>query len=622
MKTIFLKIAFLTNFVIFFRILIFAQFGGGSGTESDPYRIYSKEHLEELSDSIIAYNSFEGKHFRLMNDINTPLTQPIGIEQSPFRYFQGYFKGYGNSVTVDFDISDNPSLYNLFVRIGQNSIIDSLKLEGYMFRCNGFAWQNKGTISNCINNVVTSNIVSDDLDYWTSQSGICMENQGLVTNCTNNSNLYNSAILTGIACNNSGIITNCINNGYFYGSIYTYSFAGICQSNYLNGTINNCINKANITSSVFYEYIAFSGGICAFQDGGIITNCQNIGDVYTKSFVFTGGITGILKTGKILNCSNYGKISGKHNIGGIAGGYSSIFTNVSDTIGTSVSNCFNSGVITADSIVYGIRGDMMHTDTISNCLNIGEIIGSAIVDTSSNENTFIFNNFYDKQMIPNSFGMGFNDIAGQAEGKLTTQLTGTSPELQAMLGDGWSYAEGRYPIPLGLENDSMALVAATPVYLHFETEEEYNHVDSVSRNFTVGLENTVSWEETFGRVSFSGENVTILSLGIENLTVSLGNYSKNISINIVDIETADPSQTIENGIYVYPNPAKDFINLNLNGIQADKMDIYDITGRLISTYNINSELTKVFTGNLNSGLYFIKVFDGNKDITKLKFTKI
>ena len=72
---------------------------------------------------------------------------------------------------------------------------------------------------------------------------------------------------------------------------------------------------------------------------------------------------------------------------------------------------------------------MKHRDTISNCLNIGTISGSAIVDTSSNENTFIFNNFYDKQMIPNSFGMGFNDIAGQAEGKLTTQLTGTSPEL-------------------------------------------------------------------------------------------------------------------------------------------------------------------------------------------------
>ena len=47
------------------------------------------------------------------------------------------------------------------------------------------------------------------------------------------------------------------------------------------------------------------------------------------------------------------------------------------------------------------------------------------------------------------------DISGVAEGKLSTQLVGNSPELQAMLGNGWSYAEGRYPIPLSLENDSM-----------------------------------------------------------------------------------------------------------------------------------------------------------------------
>jgi len=590
------------------------------GTESDPFRIYTKGHLEELSDSIIASNSFEGKHFKLMNNIDEPLTEPIGTGATPATFFQGFFHGYGNYITIYIEETYN-STFSLFTLLGQNSTIDSLVLQGYMFRSNGFAWQNNGIINSCINNIVTSNTIFEDLDCWTSQSGICMSNHGLVTNCTNNSNLYNSAILSGITYSNSGIISNCTNNGLFFGSNYTYSFAGICHTNHNNGIISNSINKANITSSVFYEDIAFVGGICAFQDSGIITNCQNIGNIYTKSFVFTGGITGILKTGEILNCSNYGQISGKHNIGGIAGGYSSIFTNVSDTIGTIILNCYNSGKISADSIVYGIRGDMYHTDTISYCLNIGEIVGSAIVDTSSNENTYISNNFYDKQMIPNSFGIGLNDIDGSATGKLTTQLTGTSAELQAMLGDGWSYAEGRYPIPLGLENDSMALVAATPVYLHFETEEDYNHVDSVSRNFTVGLENNVSWNETFGRVSFSDENVTLLNLGVEYLTVNLGDYSKNIRINIVDIETADPSQTIENVISVYPNPASDFINLSLNGVKADKVEIYDITGKIISSQLLVTEHNQIYIKNLKSGMYLLKIYNKNQNVTTFRFAK-
>ncbi|HRW21177.1 MAG TPA: T9SS type A sorting domain-containing protein, partial [Bacteroidales bacterium] len=220
------------------------------------------------------------------------------------------------------------------------------------------------------------------------------------------------------------------------------------------------------------------------------------------------------------------------------------------------------------------------------------------------------------------------DFPGSAEGKLTTQLTGTSPELQAMLGDGWSYAEGRYPIPLGLENDSMALVAATPVYLHFETEEDYNHADSVTKNFTVSTEVSTDsgivefdWNEANGRVSFSDENVTLLNLGVENLTDSLGDYSKNVRINIVDIETSAPIQTIENVISVYPNPASDFINLSLNGVKADKVEIYDITGKLLSTYNLSSDSEQIFTGDLKPGLYFLKICSNDQNISTLRFTK-
>ena len=295
-----------------------------------------------------------------------------------------------------------------------------------------------------------------------------------------------------------------------------------------------------------------------------------------------------------------------------------------------IENCFNTGKIFghvgADYTIGGggMVGWLGHSN-VNNCLNIGNNGGGAIVDTcltpaNPDDAASLEHNSYDKQMCL-SKGINGEDILGSAEGKLTTQLTGTSPELQAMLGDGWSYAEGRYPIPQGLENDSLALVAATPVYLHFETEEDYNHVDSVSKNFTVGLENNVSWDDANGRVSFSNENVTLIDLGFENITVNLGDYSKKVRINIVDIETSAPIQTIETGITAYPNPAGEFISLNLNGINAERVDVYDITGKLLSTNNLSSEQTLIFTGNLHSGLYFLKVYDGNRNITILKFTK-
>jgi hypothetical protein len=602
-------------------MIIFAQFGGGSGTEEAPYRIYTKQHLEELSDSLIALNSFEGNHFKLMNNINEPLTEPIGTGATPPPFFQGFFHGSGYYITIYIEETYN-STFSLFTLLGQNSTIDSLILEGYMFRCNGFAWQNRGTISNCINNVVTSSLFFEDFDCGFSQAGICAVNYGLINSCINNSNLYNSFQLAGIAYSNFGQIYDCTNNGNIFGSNCTYTLAGIVHFNHINGIIDNCNNNGDITFSEEYLTGSFAGGICAIQLGGNIVNCKNQGKIYNKAFVFTGGITGIFKSGEILNSANYGDILGKHHIGGIVGGYYSLdFNSNADTIGTAIRNCFNSAKISADSISYGIRGDMHHTDTISNCLNIGEIPGSAIVDTSSNENTYISNNFYDKQMIPQSFGIGFSDFEGQAEGKLTTQLTGTSPELQAMLGDGWSYAEDRYPIPLGLENDSMALVAATPVYLHFVTEDDYNHVDSVCKNFTVGLENNVSWESANDHVSFNNENITLLSMGMEMITVSLGGYSKNVRINIVDIETFAPAQIIETGITAYPNPAGEFISLNLNGIQADKMEICDITGKAIFCQIIAKEHNPIHIGNINPGMYLLKIYNKNQNITTLRFVK-
>ncbi|MGC9331892.1 MAG: T9SS type A sorting domain-containing protein [Bacteroidales bacterium] len=33
---------------------------------------------------------------------------------------------------------------------------------------------------------------------------------------------------------------------------------------------------------------------------------------------------------------------------------------------------------------------------------------------------------------------------------------------------------------------------------------------------------------------------------------------------------------------MYPNPSSDYFNINLNGINADKMEICDITGKVIS----------------------------------------
>jgi len=598
--------------------IVFAQFGGGIGTEEEPYRIYTKEHFEELQNNLSITVDYTDTHFSLMNDIIDSLKMPIGKNETPFN---GHFHGNGHNIVLAIDLRDStqfsPSEYCLFPKLDTNSYLDSLSISGYIFAGTGFVGYNYGLMANLTNNLsvpYNQNEFSQYVESIGSEihgAGICFINHGIIENCINNCEIHGNNI-GGICLSNDGelSISNCENNAnlVFYNNIFSCSGGGVVNINNNNlGLVNDCKNNGNFIF-IGDEFSYNMGGIVGLNFGSI-ENCTNIGNISGK-VSFLGGICGFSQGGEISNCANFGSINGQEYVAGIG-----LLSNQNI-----IKDCLNSGTISGNNPIGSIAGFIAYQDSVSNCLNIGRSDGSAIMDSINQQTFYINSNLYDKQMCL-SKGIADEDVPGSAEGKLTTQLTGTSPELQAMLGDGWSYAEGRYPIPLGLENDSMALVAATPVYLHFETEEDYNHVDSVTKNFTVGLENNVSWDEANGRVSFSDENVTLLSMGMENLSVSLGDYSKNVRINIVDIETSAPIQTIENVISVYPNPASDFINLSLNGVKADKVEIYDITGKLLSTYNLSSDSEQIFTGDLKPGLYFLKICSNDQNISTLRFTK-
>ncbi len=613
----------------------YAQFGGGIGTAIDPYRIYSKVHLEELNDSLLSGNNFTGIHFNLMNDILDSLRIPIGKHDYPFN---GNFHGKGHNIALAIDLRDSTQYsymdYCLFPKLYTNSSVDSISISGYIFASLGIVGDNYGNINYCINNlssVFTHNEIITEIfeTYGTIYSaGIsCWNSGGIIRNCINNSELYGTLIggifvYCGMLEYQDAHIVNCINNGDIIveNTVLTESpptcggigcnVSGFEINNML--IIENCINcgKVLFTGN---QPISEVGGILGSASMAHIINCQNNGNISGK-ISNLGGIVGVMFEGEIFNCSNYGNLYGETSVSGICpfGEYT-------------MKNCFNSGMLLSGSSCGGIVCDLnSDQNTIMFNLNIANINESAIIANANDiiiNPLIISNNYYDKQMCL-SRGIAGVDVPNSAEGKLTTQLIGISPALQAMLGDGWSYAEGRYPIPLGLENDSMALVAATPVYLHFETEEDYNHVDSVSRNFTVGLENNVSWDEANGRVSFSSENVTLLNIGLETLTVNLGDHSKKVRINILDTETSNIQETItEKGITIFPNPSSNYININLNGLSADKMEICDITGKAISSQIIAKEHNQIHIGNIKPGMYLLKIYNKNQNVTTLRFVK-
>lgn len=80
---------------------------------------------------------------------------------------------------------------------------------------------------------------------------------------------------------------------------------------------------------------------------------------------------------------------------------------------------------------------------------------------------------------------------------------------------------------------------------------------------------------------------------------------------------------IENGIKVYPNPAKDIVYISLDELQADfEIAFYDISGKLIYSGNMLTQKKKIDISVLNSGIYILKLKDSKGNTFSHKITKL
>ena len=72
-----------------------------------------------------------------------------------------------------------------------------------------------------------------------------------------------------------------------------------------------------------------------------------------------------------------------------------------------------------------------------------------------------------------------------------------------------------------------------------------------------------------------------------------------------------------NGFSMYPNPAKDVLNIQLNNISNAYLSVYDIQGKLVLDRIISQEQNVALNvSDLQSGMYFVKLNTGTKEIVK------
>jgi len=81
------------------------------------------------------------------------------------------------------------------------------------------------------------------------------------------------------------------------------------------------------------------------------------------------------------------------------------------------------------------------------------------------------------------------------------------------------------------------------------------------------------------------------------------------------------------GLSLYPNPARSFVNLNMNVAESGKamISIYDVSGKLVKAEQFNKDpqqITKnINVSSLNRGVYMVRLTIGSKTIGTEKFLK-
>ncbi|MHC4282070.1 MAG: GLUG motif-containing protein, partial [Planctomycetota bacterium] len=314
------------------------NYGGGSGTQNDPYRIYDTEQL-----SLIALIPCDlDKHFKLMADIDMitiPPNEyiPIGNDIQPF---QGVFDG-NNHTIFNFSLKiDESSKYEGFGLFGEvdspDSHIKNLKMQNSTINVVGEKAWTGALVGRVITGQITNCIIQDcNVSYSAGAVYAGCPTGGLVGSF------------------NSGSITNCRVNCTVSGF-----YDSGCLAGYVVGTLSECSARGSVSGRG-------NVGILVGRASSIISNCSAIGNVYAAG-ENVGGLAGYLQG----SCSDSLADCNVSSTGDSVGGF------IGDNRAT-VFNCYSKGTVSGGNNVGGFIGENL--GDINDCQSEASVFGSEYV---------------------------------------------------------------------------------------------------------------------------------------------------------------------------------------------------------------------------------------------------
>ncbi len=360
-------------------------YSGGSGTESDPYRISTAEDMQAIGANPEGWD----KQFLLTADIDLSAytSSQFNIVGTLSKPFTGVFDGNDHTIS-NFTYSTTDTDYiGVFGYVDDtDAVIKDLTLIDPNVNATGYSRYVGCLVGRLENGTVTGCVIEGAtlLGYYCTGGLAGINGYTAISNCYVSGRVTGRKFTGGLSGLSAGTISNC----YVAGSIMGYdvtgglmgwNYFGLISNCYAIGTVTGCSETGGLVgenlgyiSSCYTECTVtgtgYTGGLVASNSLGVISNSYAAGCIIGN--VRTGGLLAYNFGGTILNSCTKGSVSGVDETGGLVG---------FNEFGT-ISNCYSTTSITATGCdTGGLLGHSGYEGTVENCYATGSVSGTTNV---------------------------------------------------------------------------------------------------------------------------------------------------------------------------------------------------------------------------------------------------
>jgi len=116
--------------------------------------------------------------------------------------------------------------------------------------------------------------------------------------------------------------------------------------------------------------------------------------------------------------------------------------------------------------------------------------------------------------------------------------------------------------------------------------------------------------------AFSGVGQASLSLAPGNDA----NYVDNIMcVDYTVTEVAGLESVGMSYLTVFPNPANDFVNFQVGNNEISHINVFDLTGKLVTSILVNGTMETISTADFGSGVFYYQMMNGEEMVKTDKF---